>query len=94
MILYVDSEQRIKAVNVSSDEALTPLYVDENNEEFPFVGWSTAKICAYKVNVSDGVITMMTPYVDSKALDHIDEMGHITDDKEQALAILLGEVET
>lgn len=93
MILYVDSKSKIRAVNSTNDDTLTPLYVDENNPEYPFTGWSTAKICCYKVTVVDGVVTMMTPYVDSKALDHIDEMGHEFDDKDEALAILLGEVE-
>ena len=76
MILYVDSESKVRAVNSTTDTSLTPLYVDENNDSFPFKGWSTAKICCYKVNVADGVVTMMTPYVDSRMLDSIDAMGH------------------
>ena len=80
MILYVDSENKIRAVNSTSDTTLTPLYVDETNPEFPFTGWSTAKICCYKVTVVDGVITMMTPYVDSRMLEAVDNMGHMIDD--------------
>ena len=79
MILYVDSESKVRAVNSTADASLTPLYVDENNDSFPFKGWSTAKICCYKVNVADGVVTMMTPYVDSRSLDMIDNMGHQID---------------
>lgn len=79
MILYVDSESKVRAVNSTTDTSLTPLYVDENNEQFPFKGWSTAKICCYKVNVADGVVTMMTPYIDSRNLEMIDTMGHQID---------------
>ena len=76
MILYVDSENKVRAVNSTTDTSLTPLYVDENNEQFPFKGWSIAKICCYMVNVTDGVVTMWTPYVDSRMLESIDAMGH------------------
>lgn len=79
MILYVDSENKIKAVDKTTDESLTSLYVDENNESFPFKGWSTARICCYRVTVENGVITMKTPYVDSKMLDSIDAVGHQVD---------------
>jgi len=79
MILYVDSENKVRAVNSTTDTSLTPLYVDENNEQFPFKGWSVAKICCYMVNVSDGIVTMMTPYVDSRCLEFVDQMGHQID---------------
>ena len=76
MILYVDNENKVRAVNSTTDTSLTPLYVDENADSFPFKGWSVAKICCYKVSVSDGIVTMMTPYVDSRLLESIDAMGH------------------
>ena len=79
MILYVDSENRIKAVDTTTDTSLTPLYVDETADLFPFKGWSVAKICCYKVTVQDGVVTMMTPYVDSRCLEFVDQMGHSID---------------
>lgn len=93
MILYVDSENRIKDVGSTEDSSLTEVYVDETADMFPFTGWSEDKICCYKITVNDGIITMMTPYVDSKALPHIEEQGKKHEDKEQALAILLGEEE-
>lgn len=76
MIVFVDSESKIRAVDKTSDESLTPLFIDETNAEFPFKGWSKAKICCYKITFQDGVITMYTPYVDSRLLDQIDMMGH------------------
>jgi len=79
MILYVDSENKIRAVNTTTDASLKALYVDETNLMFPFKGWSTAKICCYMVEVSDGVVTMMTPYVDSRCLEFVDQMGHSID---------------
>ena len=79
MIVFVDSESKIRAVDKTSDESLTPLYIkDETN---PFKGWSKAKICCYKVTVTDGMVTMMTPYVDSRLIDQIDMMGHTIEDQ-------------
>lgn len=77
MIVYVDAESKIRAVNTTTDESLKPLEI--NDETSPFKGWSNAKICCYKVSVSDGIVTMMTPYVDSRMLDAIDAMGHEID---------------
>ena len=79
MILFVDSESKVRAVDNTTDETLTPLYVDESSDTFPFKGWSTAKICCYRVSVSDGVVTMITPYIDSRNLEMIDNMGHQID---------------
>ena len=72
MIVYVNENYEIKDVGTTEDETLTPLEILHNN---PFEGWSVAKICCYKVNVKDGFVIMMTPYVDSKLLDHIDQLG-------------------
>lgn len=93
MILYVDSENKIRAVDRTTDETLTPLYVNEEYDLFPFKGWSTAKICCYKVTVQDGFVTMMTPYRDSRTLDFIDEVGKDNDEKTEALNILFGNEE-
>lgn len=79
MIVFVDSEFKIRAVEKTNDESLTPLYIkDEDN---PFNGWSKAKICCYKVSVQNGIVTMMTPYVDSRLIDQIDMMGHQVEDQ-------------
>lgn len=73
MVLYVNNNNEVKDVNTTSDNSLTPLTVnDENN---PFIGWSVAKICCFKVKVTDGTIAMFTPYVDSKIIEHIDRLS-------------------
>lgn len=79
MYISVNKNNEIKQVGVTTDPNLTSLYVDENNVDFPFKGWSEAKICCYKVTVSDGIITMMTPYIDSRLLDHFDQVGKATE---------------
>ena len=79
MILYVDNESKVRAVDTTTDTSLTPLYVDETANTFPFRGWSVAKICCYKISVSDGIVTMFTPYIDSRNLEMIDNMGHQID---------------
>lgn len=81
MIVFVDSDNKIRAVDKTNDESLTPLFIDETSERFPFAGWSKAKICCYMVTVSNGYVTMMTPYVDSRMLDQIDMMGHQVEDQ-------------
>ena len=77
MIVFVDNENRIKAVNTTSDSSLTALEI--NDDTNPFNGWSTAKICCYKVTVQDGFVTMMTPYVPSSELGYIDIIGRQLD---------------
>ena len=90
MKVYVDSESKIRDVGSTKDTSLKELYI--NDSDNPFKGWSTAKICCYKVNVENGIVTMMTPYRDSRTLDFIDEVGKDSDYKTEALMILFGEV--
>lgn len=77
MYVSVNKKNEIKSVGVTSDPTLTSLYI--NDKENPFKGWSEAKICCYKVNVKDGYVMMMTPYVDSRILDHFDQVGKATE---------------
>lgn len=79
MYISVNKKGEIKQVGVSTDPNLTSLYVNEDAEFFPFAGWSAAKICCYKVRVVDGIIMMMTPYVDSRLLEHFDQLGKQTE---------------
>ena len=80
MKVYVDSENKIRAVGTTTDTSLTEVFIDETADTFPFKGWSTAKICCYKVTVSEGIVIIMTPYVDSRCLEFVDQMGHSIDD--------------
>ena len=94
MKVFVDEENRIKDVDSTEDTSLREVYVDETSEDFPFTGKSPQFICCYKIEADDnGIITMWTPYVDSKALPHIDEQGKKDEDLMTAAKILLGEVE-
>lgn len=73
MILYVNYKNEIKDVNVTKDKTLIPLEItDEWN---PFLNWPVAKICCYRVTVSNGIVTMMTPYVDTRLMEHIAKLG-------------------
>ena len=84
MKVFVDEQNHIKDVGSTNDETLREVEIaDETN---PFEGWSTAKICCYKVEVNNGVVTMFTPYVASSTLDFINEIGTAND-------ILLGNME-
>ncbi len=89
MIVYVNENHDIKAVGTTTDESLIALEI--NDEDNPFKDWSTAKICCYKVTVKDGIVAMFTPYRSSSTLDYIDDLGHDSDNKTEALRILFGE---
>lgn len=80
MVVYVNQNDEIKDVDVTSDHSLTPLEIDD--EYNPFAGWTVAKICCYRVQVKDGRVIMMTPYVDSRLIDHIDQLGKMSDDQQ------------
>lgn len=71
MKIYVNEKGEIHEVNTCSDPSLIELEVTDGT----FDGWSDAKICCYKVKVDNGNVTMMTPYVDSRLIEHIDMLG-------------------
>ena len=77
MIIFTNSNNEIKDVNSTNDVSLTGYVIDDSDN--PFEGWSIAKICCYKATVNDGIVTMMTPYVDSRLLEHIDQLGKQTE---------------
>lgn len=81
MKVYVDSESKIRDVGSTKDSSLKELTI--NDEDNPFEGWSKAKICCYKITVVDGVVTMMTPYIDSRNLEMIDSLGKQLDSTQE-----------
>lgn len=72
MIVYVNEYGEIKDVGSTKEENLTPLEIDD---EFIPADWSVAKICCYKIELKDGVITKFIPYIDSKIIEHIERQG-------------------
>lgn len=76
MKIYVNDNWEIHDVyfNTKSDPALTEVEIIDDDSN-PFKDWSAAKICCYKVAVTDGHVTMLTPYVDSRLIEHIDQLG-------------------
>lgn len=76
MVLFVNDKGEIKDIDTTEDKSLTALEITGNN---PFEGWSDARIRCYRVEVRDGEVVMMTPYVSSTILDHIDYLGHGTE---------------
>ena len=75
MKIYVNERNEIHEVNTCSDPSLIELEVTDGK----FDGWSEAKICCYKVTVNEGKVTMATPYVDSRLIEHIDQLGKQTE---------------
>lgn len=72
MKIYVNKLGEIKDVNSTSDNNLTLIEIDE--KAIPS-DWSVAKICCYKIELKDGVITKFIPYIDSKIIEHIERQG-------------------
>ena len=75
MKIYVNDKNEIHEVNTCSDPSLIEVEVTDGT----FDGWSEAKICCYKVSVLYGKVIMMTPYVDSRLIEHIDQLGKQTE---------------
>lgn len=49
MLLYVNKRNEIIAVHSTEHTGLTEVKVDEASDMFPFLGWSEARICCYKI---------------------------------------------
>ena len=73
MKIYCNEKGEIHST--TPDPTLTEIAVTDGT----FNGWSDAKICCYKVKVDNGNVTMMTPYVDSRLIEHIDQLGKQTE---------------
>lgn len=73
MTIFCDKDMCIRDVGVNSkqDPNLTAYEVSDDS----FQGWSYVKICCYKVSISDGVITSLTPYVDTKLIEQLERFG-------------------
>ena len=75
MKIYTNENGEIKDVNSTKDPSLIEYdLIDATNPFLVPEPWSVAKICCYKVTVFNGIVTMMTPYVDSKLIEHIDQL--------------------
>lgn len=71
MIVFTNENGEIKDVGTTTDPTLTPQEVTDGS----FDGMSVALICCYKVVIDNGNVVMRTPYIDSRLLDHIDQLG-------------------
>ena len=79
MIIFVNERNEIKDVDITRDETLTAYELTDNDN--PFKDWNVDKICCYRVTlmpeITDGeetgkyLITMMTPYIDSRIIEPI-----------------------
>ena len=71
MIIFTDERGNIFDVGSTTDPTLIPTEITDGT----FDGWSVAKICCYRCEVVDGNVVMMTPRVDSRLIEHIDQLG-------------------
>ena len=74
MKIYVNAEGVIYDVGENTTgEELREIEINDNGN--PFSGWSKGKICCYKVAVENGIVTMMTPAVDSRIIRNFDAVS-------------------
>lgn len=90
MKLYVDLHGRIMAINATERTDLAEIEVDENAMDFPFKGWSESRICCYRVNVENGRITMMTPYVPTHMISALENLETKNAQLKSVMSALLG----
>lgn len=91
MKIFTDSSGCIRDVgsNTLKDKNLIEIEVTDGS----FDGMSKALICCYKVTVEDGVVVMRTPYVDSRLLYHIDQLGRGSENYTDTKTAYLGDTE-
>lgn len=75
MYLILNDNNEIKGVGVTTNPAYHSEYVDENAEMYPFKDKSVAFMCCYRVSITDGIINSLTPYIDSRLIEHLDQLG-------------------
>lgn len=83
MILFVNERNEIKDVGKTDKFGLSALVVDDKDN--PFMGWSKQKICCYKVQVIHNRIIGFTPYIDTRIMEHFDDLSKV--DEEGAIQI-------
>jgi len=75
MKVYCNDRLEIMDVGSTLDTTLTEYEVPDED----FEGWSIAKICCYKIYVSLGKYCGFSPYVDSRLIQHIEQLGKQTE---------------
>lgn len=73
MIVYVNERNEIKDVNHTNDTTLRP--IDLTGKSNPFENKSIAEICCYKVRINERGNVVTQPYVDTKLIEHIANLG-------------------
>lgn len=74
MILYINKNNEIKDVNITTDDTLIPFEIGENDYN-PFANWSVAKICCHAIKIKDNRYDGFYPYVDIRIIEHIDRLS-------------------
>lgn len=71
MKVFINAKNEIKDVNSTTDASLTMVEIPEG----VFDDWSEAKILCYKVCLLDGAFAGFTPAVDTRIIEHLDNLG-------------------
>lgn len=71
MKVFINENNEIKDVNTTTDTTLTEVEIPAG----VFEGWSEAKILCFKLRLENGQHDGFTPYVDSRIIEHLDNLG-------------------
>lgn len=79
MKIYVNDSNEIHDVGSTTDPTLREIYILDEPDANPFLTWPVARILCYRVEVVEGVVMMMTPYIDSRIVEQLAGVGHATE---------------
>lgn len=87
MRIGINGQHEIKQIGDITDLTLAIIELDEIQENYPFHGWSNARILCYCYRNNINSISIY-PYVDTVAIERIDAMSAELNDTTNALATL------
>lgn len=84
MIIFINEKNQIKDIGSTNKDNLTAIVIPK--EDNPFEGWSNAKICCYAVQLTnDGKVIGYYPYIDTRLIPKIEDMGYVDDENTQQI---------
>lgn len=74
MILYINKNNEIKAVDSTTDTSLIPFEISEDAHN-PFENWNVTKICCYAIQIEEGKLKGFYPYIDISLVERMVELA-------------------
>lgn len=87
MLIGINERYQIKQVRTITDESLTVIDLDENNELYPFKDWLDVRILSYCYKM-EGNSVAIYPYIDLKIIEKLE----LQEQENLTLALAIAEV--